>query len=370
MLAYDELELMDLAVREHAEHAAKREVITQAENETINTAYPVNFYSPNIFMRIGLGLVTATATIAIGSLILVLIRPKSSIPFYFLIIAAGMFLLLELFIRKYHHLRSGIDDVLLYSILIFIYMSLATSRLTDINNFHLLFSLTATIAGILAVVRYADRLAAFQSLFTGVFFLGALWYKMGTLAKFSMPIIMIMLFISVYTLARQYRNSPSLLHYTGCFRILEIFSLCGLYAACNFYIADLWWNAQLNISLSSQPSKYFFIISSILVPLWCLFSGLNKRDLIRLRLSVLMIAASVITFHHYVKIITDEVAMILYGIILIISAYVLLKKLKGGVAGYTHLATEDSAEWIDLEELLVGGSFSRKMNATGKTNQH
>ena len=367
MLAYDEKGLTNLLVRNQAEEAEARSLITTEEKNRILTAYPDNYYSPNIFMRIGLSLVILTATWAIGALVMLIIKPKSVVPYYLLLLSALIFILLELFIRKYHHYRSGIDDLLLYSALVFIYIALAASSLTDIKNFHLILSFSMTISGILAVLRYADRLASLLAFLSGLFLLGAVWYKAGTIAMYTMPLLEILLCLSAYTLARRYRKIPASLYYSGCLRIIEISSLACLYIAGNFYFVDQWWTAQFQSALFSNPWKYSFIAYDILVPAWCLYTGFLNLDKVRIRLAVLMLAASIVTLHYYVSIISNEGAMIIYGMLMIITAYLIIRQLKKGIKGFTNQSQEGNAAWIELEELMLGGSFSTKRKSKENT---
>jgi hypothetical protein len=171
---------------------------------------------------------------------------------------------------------------------------------------------------------------------------------------------MILLSLTAYILAVKYKARPALLHYINCIWILEICALCTLYIAGNYYAASIWWDKQVSSDLSNDQWKYFFMASTVLVPIWCLYTGIRKHDIILSRLSVLMIAASIITFHYYAEVISMEAEMIFYGILLIIIAYFLIRHLKKGIPGYTYNSMEDSAGMIELEELFAGGTFSSK----------
>jgi hypothetical protein len=366
MLAYNKNDLSNLFIHKQVEESVKRNFITQEEKKNIFAAYPDNFYSPNIFMRIGLGLVILTASWSIGSLILVIIKSKTSVPYFLVFLSALLFFILEIFIGKFKHYRSGIDDLLLYSALLFIYIALAASSLNDIRDFHLILLFSMTLAGILAVLRYADRVAAAQALITFLLLIGALWFKAGIIGKYTMPLLEILLCLSAYISTKYFWTNQAFLHYSGCLRTMEIISLACLYASGNYFVVDQWWMQYCNSVLAESSWKYFFIAFTILFPLGSLYSGLLKQDHIRIRLSVLMIAASIISFHYYLDIISNEGAMIIYGILIIIAAYLLIKKIKDGIKGYTWLSLEDTSAWIEFEELFIGGSFSSKKSSTEK----
>ena len=55
MIAYSKIWLDNLAVRKGIEDAFYANTISKEEMETAETIYPVGFYTPNIFIRVGLG---------------------------------------------------------------------------------------------------------------------------------------------------------------------------------------------------------------------------------------------------------------------------------------------------------------------------
>ena len=69
------------------------------------------------------------------------------------------------------------------------------------------------------------------------------------------------------------------------------------------------------------------------------------------------------------ELISIEAEMIMYGIFLIIGAYILIRRLKSGIQGYTYNPLEDSSGMIELEELFIGGSFSSKSKPRESTSK-
>lgn len=360
MLAYNKQDLNNFFIREQVKKAASRESITTDEKTNILNAYPVSFYTPNFFIRIGLGIVTLTAYWALSGFIDSFIKSKDVMSYVLMAVFILLLCTLEFFIKRYHHFRSGIDDILLYAALITFYSALGISQLNKWKHFDLLMPLVMTITGILATLRYSDRLVTISGFLPGLFFTGLLFYKTGILTKHALPFLIILLSLTVYLLARQYRKRPALRHYFNCLWILEISALCTLYIAGNYFAASMWWEKQLSSELSNDPWKYFFIASTALIPFWCLYTGLRKQEIIQSRLSVLMIAASICTFHYYVEVISREAEMIFYGTLLIMIAYFLIRQLKKGIPGFTYNSMEDSAGMIEMEELFIGGTFSAK----------
>ncbi len=62
MIAYNRTSLDNLAIRGQAQEAFAAGCITREENTKIAAAYPVDFYTPNIFICVGLFLLTVLIT--------------------------------------------------------------------------------------------------------------------------------------------------------------------------------------------------------------------------------------------------------------------------------------------------------------------
>src|SRR6185436_9217035 len=58
MIAYNHTSLDNLLVYEEASAASDQQLISKEELDAIAKAYPVNLYSPNLFIRIGFFLLT------------------------------------------------------------------------------------------------------------------------------------------------------------------------------------------------------------------------------------------------------------------------------------------------------------------------
>ena len=94
MLAYSTTTLENLAIHEAAEEAADFNLISPQKETEIKAHYVVGLYSPNIFVRIGLCLLTVF--IVLASVGLVGLMTSFSAPvFLMLVFAAGCFALLS-----------------------------------------------------------------------------------------------------------------------------------------------------------------------------------------------------------------------------------------------------------------------------------
>ena len=116
MIVYNKIWLDNQLKKEETANAFFSNYITHSEKEKIENLYPIGFYSPNFFIRIGLFILTVViAGFSLGLLALLFIDNIDSsfkgIILFFGLAAYGM---LEFFVQSKKHYRSGVDDALLW----------------------------------------------------------------------------------------------------------------------------------------------------------------------------------------------------------------------------------------------------------------
>ena len=81
MIAYNHTSLDNLLINEEAKAALQDDLISKEEATNIGNKYPVNLYSPNLFIRIGLTLLTAIIVLMGFGLFCLLFLRSSDIVF-------------------------------------------------------------------------------------------------------------------------------------------------------------------------------------------------------------------------------------------------------------------------------------------------
>src|SRR5664279_908999 len=115
MIAYNRTSLDNLFISGQVKEAFAAGCITREENIKIGAAYPVNFYTPNYFICVGLFLLTVViAACSLG--LFMLVNAGSSDSFTVLLIFFGLvcYGALEYVVQKRRHFRSGVDYALLW----------------------------------------------------------------------------------------------------------------------------------------------------------------------------------------------------------------------------------------------------------------
>jgi hypothetical protein len=363
MIAYNHTSLDNLIINEEVNAALQNDLLTKEEAAAIENKYPVNLYSPNLFIRIGMFLLTAVISLMGFGLFCLVMLHGSETQFKIMTIIYGVlnYAGLEYIIRDKNHFRSGIDDALIVFSLGF--MITGINLLWDSISF-LGQSILIFVPTFYYLLRFGNVLMAgitFLS-FLGIVFFG--FMRMGEAARYAMPFLLMALSLLVYWLITKYKKTNRLRHYRPCLTFIEILALIILYAAGNYFVVREVSNSMFDLQLKegeSIPGAWIFWVITVLLPLVYIFKGLQKKEVIILRTGLIMVAAIVFTIRFYHHIAPLEIAMSLGGIIMIVLAYVITKYLTPSKYGFTHAEPNDPQlnGLLSLESLVVTQTFNQ-----------
>jgi len=366
MIAYNRIWLDNLAAREAIKDAFYIDAISAAEKEAAESIFPVGFYSPNIFIRIGLfilSFVIACFSLGLFSLIFLdsIEQTMGGLTIFFGLLAYGA---LEFFIHIKHHYRSGADDALLWISGICIITGINLSG--DISS-----SGNALIIFVLATyffLRFTDML---MSAIAGLALLAVVFFYYSPLdstAKATTPFLMMVMAALLYLFIKKAAQQNSYRHYRNCGIVLEVTMLICFYAAANYYVVREMSNSMFHLELKeneSIPFGWLFWIFTILIPLLYILGGVLKKDAVLLRVGLIAVAAIVFTVRYYHTVLPVEMVMLLGGILLIAVSYALTKWLAQPKKGFT--SAELSKKYVmgkmNIEALVIAETFGSHVPA-------
>lgn len=370
MMAYNTNWLRNLFFQREVNTACKQGLLTAEENGGIATAYPAFFYTPDLFIRIGLFILTVIIMcFSFGMISLIFL---SSLEHY----AAGIcifcalagFVALEYFIAKKFHRKSGVDDALLWvsaaTLFAGIYLALDPGSLLS--------SFFVMLISIFCVWRYADGLmavAAFVAVCTVVFFASI---ERGELFKSILPFVLMLLSLLSYSVMKRKRDKQLFNVYATCFFFVEVTSLCMLYLAGNYAVVRELSNimfAPLQPG-DSLPFGFVFWTITIVVPIIYLIAGLRKKDTVLLRTGMFLIAGLLYTIRFYYNAMSSEIFFIIVGATMLILAWVVSRYLHEEKHGFTSRKLQATTgasvgESMIIAETLSGESVQQSGNAFG-----
>lgn len=365
MIAYKHEWLDNLRFRKEILEALEENCITEEEYVSINTKYPVGFYTPNIFIRLGLFILTLIILLFSFGLLLLISSTNldSGLGRLAIFFAVLCFVALELMINKKHYC-SGVDDGLLWSGA----FALLCGICMPYNFTELTICIIVFVISLLACVRYADKLMTTVAYFS---MLGIVFYccmEMGHYAKTVVPFVIMAISLLIYFIARHTKVKNHTIYYKDCLQTIEVVALLSLYAAGNYYVVRELSNEMFNMLLQpgeSIPFGWIFWILTILIPVIYLVRGVQKKDTILLRIGLLLFAAIVFTVRYYHTILPIETMMTIGGIILLAIAYGLMKWLHEPVKGFTsrEIVTKNKNDIMQLEALILLQTFKPGTNS-------
>ncbi|SFW80010.1 hypothetical protein [Chitinophaga sancti] len=365
MIAYNKQQLDNREINLEAEKAFRKQLITQEELNSIKAAYPVELYTPNMYLRIGLFILSLIIGIfSYGFLCLIMLSGANENVFggINIFFAIASYIVLELLVKDKKHYKSGADAALMWM------------------------SGAALIAGVVAFDTHMDPVAI------GIIvFIVSMWFfirfadqVMGWVAQLALlftlltglmswllvvPFVIIGASFGMYWLLRSLVILEECRYYKGVMKGMQALALLTLYAGGNYFLVrDTYesWNNIPGMYVKGLPMGWLFWALTVLVPLIYLFFGLKNKDQILVRVGLVLVAAIVFTVRYYHSVAPLEVAMTVGGLIMILFAYSIIKYLKAPKHGFTSEEDDEKGtlEALQIESILISQSF--KTGAPGK----
>ena len=362
MTAYDKNNLYNNYVQQQATAAFKNKLIGANSLSKISEALPFRLYTPNFFVRISLGILSVVA-ILFSTVLVGAISSASSDSAYVslaVILALICYGLLELFVASNKYYNAGIDNVLLFAVVLFFIVAF------NIIDYPGQYQYTSAFCAVLCcwlAIRFNDSFMAglsYASIIALCFFTCA---NAGTTGKLVAPFIIMLVSAMLFLVIKNMLARYTLVLYLRCFKIAELLSLISFYASLNYFVVRELGSLLLDNPIQPNeeiPFGWLFWFCTAVIPPAYVYYGIYRKDLLFVRTGVVLAVASVLTFRNYYAILPASVAMVLFGSLLIIVSYLLIKYLKKPKGGFTSIATSASERLHpDAEALILAQAFGR-----------
>ena len=371
MIAYNRTSLDNMAIRKQADEAFDAGCITPEENTKIGATYPVDFYTPNIFICVGLFLLTVVIVVfSLGLLFLITAGGSGSIAPLLIFSFVVCYIALEYTVRDRLHYRSGVDYALLWTsaalLCAGIFMSVNIMSTTSL-------CIIIFIISLLLAIRYANFLMALVAYTALLAFIVSIAKQPGGIAQGVTPFIIMAVSVAGWFLSVRFYSHERCKHYRQCLTAIKVATLVSFYLAGNYWVVR-----ELSIYLfgpsqhvgGSISMGWFFWMLTVATPLFYLYQGIRKKDSILLWTGLPLIAATVFTVRHYYSVLPAEWAMILGGIVIIAVAYGLIRYLNTPRHGFTSQESSNKhlLEKLQIESLLIAETFAAPSAAPAPAN--
>jgi hypothetical protein len=343
MIAYNTQWLDALAIQRQSKNWYRKGLLSSIQLQEIQQKFESHFYTPNLFIRIGLGIFCWILISSIFGLLGVTLienfQNETSTGIVCVLFSVLLLMALEFVIKEKKFYQAGIDDALLYMAVILAIVGISLLCAPLFEKYEVLYFLAALPILIVAAVRYTDTVGAAFSFACSTVIIFYLLKENSEVAKF-IPFACMLFSAGIYYLIRTYRRQEALRFWNNCLTVLETCSLILFYISGNYFVVeDI--GEQLFPGFSIPFSWIFWIFTAV-VPFAYIYIGLKKKDRLLLRVGLLLMAISVITFKYYFSLGHYEVTLTIGGAILLAFAYFAINYLKNKPGRYTY--TEDLSE--------------------------
>ena len=360
MIAYKSDALDNVQICRQADEALAENCITKEENTHVKKVHSPGLYMPNIYIRIGLFLLTFVIVLFTLGLLLLMLLSSSGERWEPLLIVLGFlsYGMLEFMVNRKKHFRSGVDDALLLMSVSLLFWGVGFSTGYE---YALLHSFVLFVLAGWGLLRFTDRLMtllAYSALVGIVFNIAR---DLGPIARPLLPFLQMAVAAVVYLLFTPLLGRERFRHYRPCLVVLKVICLIGFYGAGNYFIVREAGVAFLGLPRAETlPIGWLFWTWTIVTPLAYIYWGIRKKDPIFLWMGLALVAAMVLTIRNYYHVLPAEVAMVIGGVVLVGASYALMRYLRTPRYGFCNVATTGSqvTEIIHIETLVIAETFA------------
>ncbi|MES2807784.1 MAG: hypothetical protein V4619_04120 [Bacteroidota bacterium] len=380
MIIYNKTWLNNLAVHHQYETQHNAGCITNDELKTIKEQHPIGFYTPGIIIRVGMFILTCITTLFSFGLLSLMMSTTHIVEHFGWALFLGVVTaaILEIITKEKNYYQAGINDALMWMAAIFIagalWWMLEPQGYGNGHADKILVSFVILAVSLVAVLRYADMLMAAISTLAFFAFIFFLWTRFGFMGIATIPFILMIVTGLGYTLLSSIKQKIKVTYYNNCIIMAQVVSLVILYAAGNYFITDRANHVLNNIPQTTKLAVMwapFFWAWTMLVPLVYIGLGIRNKNVISLRVGLVLMAAGIYTFRTYYHIMSIELALIIAGVALLALVYLIVRYLKTPKHGFTYADIDngDKANNINIEGLITVATFKQPHTHTGPENK-
>lgn len=352
MIAYNQDWLDALAIRDAAGEWHKKGLLSDEKWQAVRARHTPGFYTPNVFVRIGLAIFGLILMLAVMGLAAWISDPESDegLALFGLFWGAVWLAALEFWaIGSARHYKSGVDDILLYTGIISIITSLCS--LLPYDSGALADCLIAWPFLLAGSIRYGDRLMAAATFICSLLIVLLIVNKIPVAALYLLPFAGMAFSATAYYFARYGQRIDGWRHWNGLFATMEILALATFYASGNYWVVQQ--VAHDMFGLTQPPMGWFFWSFTFVFPLFCIYRGIAGKDRVLLDTGLAGAGAAIFTFRYYFHVLPWTWAAAIAGAGLFLIAYFSIRYLQKNAGAYTYDADGRKTALQKVEEHLI-----------------
>ena len=153
--------------------------------------------------------------------------------------------------------------------------------------------------------------------------------EFGSLARIIAPILMMVCSITVYFVFQRLSAVHNFNSYYSCYKAIMLCALLSFYLSGNYFVVN-----KLSIELFGAPITTSVIMAgmfwffTVAMPVLYVAFGVVRKGKMLIRTGLLLITAAIFTVRYYYAIFPLEIAMLIAGVLMITTSYVLIRYLR------------------------------------------
>lgn len=352
MIAYNENWLDALLIKNAARQWYGKGLLSDEQWQLIQDRHSSNFYSPNVFIRIGLAVFCLILLLAVVGLAFWFTEPDTdnSVAMLSFIWGVIWIMLLEFWaIGTARHYGSGIDDMLLYAgtwLMIGSWWSVLPYDTEPL--IYCCITWPFLVAG---AIRYLDRLMMAAAFCCSLLIVLLLVNKIPKVALYLLPFAGMVFSSAAWWFARSGQKRHTWRHWSSGLMEVEFLALISFYASGNYWVVQQ--AALEGFGLEQAPLAWFFWVFTFTVPALYIFMGLRHKDRLRLDVGLGCVAAMVFTYRYYFHVMPLAWAAAIGGAVLLAIAYFSIRHLRKNAGAYTYEADPEAKSLFQEAEVQI-----------------
>jgi hypothetical protein len=367
-IAYDPTWLRNLHIVKACKSWADHGLIDASQLPAIRAEHPSSFYHPNLFIRILLFVATLVALSGVTGLVTLMfsdIHSDTVAATLMLLYGIVSFVVLDrVFIHNARHYKSGVTEAVLYHAIGFTIAGIAW--MLEFNQTVL--TLSCLVMFTFSAYRYLDLVSTAGAFGALAYFLFSQLYLAGGIVQQIIPIALIVFFTPVYFLIKRLQKHAAAEAWEDVLLVVEALSLLLIYVAGNYFVVRELSQSLMGLTLepgADIPFAFLFYGLTVIIPIGYLYFGLKRKNLVLIRVSLIVIAFSVFTFKYYYSLGHPEISLTLAGAFLLVTTLLLFRYLKTPQHGYTreNILKEKWAN-ANLQSFIISQTLGGNQTAT------
>lgn len=366
IIAYNIAELEKKKVLSEAEDLFKSKLLSEEQWHKIRKEYASKLYTPSIFMRVLLFIVSfigMTTVIGPFGALFYDIGESGYRILSFILGILFLFITEKLLIKDKYHFNSGVTEAGIYSGLSFIAFGILGSNPPNL----IVCAQVGFLLAAFAAIRYLNLLALVLAIGFFGWTLFQLITAIGGIVEAFMPFIFMATFAAIYWYGKKLQEKLTNVIFNDQFVIVKTIALLVFYLAGNYFVVRELSISLMGLQLSASediPFAIVFYLLTALVPMGYIYWGIKQKSILFIRIGLLILTLSVVTFKYYFSLGHPMLTVTISGAVLIVIALMLFNYLKQIRNGFTReILLHNKWSSSDLTAIIASQTLGgNKMN--------